>query len=427
MLAKSFKMLLLVAASILLDGCSTPCGAPGGRLCAPVFSITSVAAAPTATPTASPRLAPAPEPEPPPQPDALQAAPPAPERPPQPAPLRIGLLLPLRSPTLGPAAESVRAGFLAAHQREPDGVVVDVIEAGAAGADPLTQYAEAEESEDVIVGPLARPAVTALATSALVRKPTLALNHPEAHAGADPSFANWPAQLLVIGLSLEDEARQVAAWAESEQPDARAVIVAAGAPWQKRVAHAFAEQWRRDGRAVETVELSSLDGKLSDGEIEQLGARLDKDGPALLLAALDAGQTRQLRAVLGGAAPLYGTSALNAGAARAGPELDGARLLDLPWLLQRDHPAVMAYPEPAADPGQPDADMARLYALGIDAYRIAREIGRQPVARFELDGVTGRLAVSFGQGPAHFERLEQAAVYRGAEVAPLPEPEPAYR
>jgi uncharacterized protein len=423
MLAKSFKMLLLVAASILLDGCSAPCGAPGGRLCAPVFSITSVAAAPTAAPTPPRHLAPPAEPAPAPLPEAPQTNPlaaPAPE--PEPAPLRIGLLLPLRSPTLGLAAESVRAGFLAAHQREPDGVVVDVIEAGAAGADPLAQYAEAEESEDVIVGPLARTAVTALAASALVRKPTLALNHPEARAGADPSFANWPAQLLVIGLSLEEEARQVAAWAASEQPAARALIVAAGAPWQKRVAHAFAEQWRRDGRDAQTVELSALDGKLSDGELEQLGARLGEGGPALLLAALDATQARQLRAVLGGATPLYGTSALNAGAAGAGPELDGARLLDLPWLLQRDHPAVMAYPAPAADPGQRDADLARLYALGIDAYRIAREIGRRPVARFELDGVTGRLAVSFGRGPARFERLEQAAVYRGAELAPLLEP-----
>lgn len=415
MLAKSFKVLLWVAASILLDGCSAPCGAPGGRLCAPVFSITSA----PAMPPGARRVAPPPEPEPAPPPAAPQSVQ---EFAPAPAPLRIGLLLPLRSPTLGRAAESVRAGFMAAYQREPDGVVVDLIEAGAPGADPLAQYAEAEERDDVIVGPLARPAVTALAASALVRKPTLALNHPEARAGADPSFANWPAQLLVIGLSLEDEARQVAAWAASEQPAARAVIVAAGAPWQKRVAHAFAEQWRRDGREAETVELSALDGKLSDGELEQLGLRLAEDGPALLLVALDAGQTRQLRGVLGGATPLYGTSALNGGAARAGPELDGARLLDLPWLLQRDHPAVMAYPAPAADPGRLDADLARLYALGIDAYRIARELARHPVARFELDGVTGRLAVSFGQGPARFERTEQAAVYRGAEVAPLPGP-----
>lgn len=421
MLAKSFKMLLLVAASVLQVGCSAPCGAPGGRLCAPVFSITSVAATPTAMPPAARRVAPPPEPEP-------AAPPPAPwsgaQAAPEPAPLRIGLLLPLRSPTLGPAAEYVRDGFMAAHQREPDGVVVDVIETGAAGADPLAEYAEAAEREDVIVGPLARRAVTALASSALVRKPTLALNHPEARAGADPSFANWPAQLLVIGLSLEDEARQVAAWAASEQPGARAVIVAAGAPWQKRVAQAFAEQWRRGGLEPETVELSALDGNLSDGELEQLGARLREGGPALLLAALDVGQTRQLRAALGGATPLYGTSALNAGAAHAGPELDGARLLDLPWLLQRDHPAVMAYPAPAADPGPLEADMARLYALGIDAYRIAREIARHPAARFELDGVTGRLAVSFGQGQARFERLEQAAVYRGADLTPLPDPEP---
>lgn len=416
MLAKSFKVLLLAAGCALLDGCSTPCGAPGdagSRLCAPVSSITSAQTAPRP----SRRPAPAPEPAQQ-QPGANQAEPPA-------APvLRIGLLLPLRSATLGPAAEFVRAGFMAAYGRDPDGVRVSVIESGEAGADPLARYAEAEQRQDVIVGPLARPAVTALAASALVRKPTLALNHPEARAVAE---LDWPPQLLVIGLSLEEEARQVAAWAFAEQPGARAVIVATGAAWQKRVAHAFAEQWARGGEEAEMVELGALDGALSGAELDELGARLRQAGPALLLAALDAGQARQLRAALGGATPLYATSALNSGGADGGAELDGARLLDLPWLLQSDHPAVMAYPPLAADPGRRNADMERLYALGIDAYRIAREIARRPVARFELDGVTGRLSVSFGEGPARFERLEQAAVYRGAEVTPLPAPGPAGR
>jgi outer membrane PBP1 activator LpoA protein len=58
-------------------------------------------------------------------------------------------------------------------------------------------------------------------------------------------------------------------------------------------------------------------------------------------------------------------------------------------------------------------DMDRLYALGIDAFRIAREIGLKPVTTFKMDGVTGRLTVSFGQGPARFERLETGTVYQG--------------
>ena len=99
-------------------------------------------------------------------------------------------------------------------------------------------------------------------------------------------------------------------------------------------------------------------------------------------------------------------------------ELDGVRLLDLPWQVQRDHPAVMVYPHPVQ---AGTADMERLYALGIDAYRVAREISqlgsrqpssRQPTGRFQIDGVTGRLTVEFGQGPARFERIEQPAVFK---------------
>ena len=85
------------------------------------------------------------------------------------------------------------------------------------------------------------------------------------------------------------------------------------------------------------------------------------------------------------------------------------RLLDLPWKIQRDHPAVMVYPQPVM---AGSADMERLYALGIDAYRVAREIGRHPSGRFHLDGVTGKLTIDFGRGPASFERVEPTAIYQ---------------
>jgi outer membrane PBP1 activator LpoA protein len=80
----------------------------------------------------------------------------------------------------------------------------------------------------------------------------------------------------------------------------------------------------------------------------------------------------------------------------------------------------MVYPRPlqTEDRKPGAADMERLYALGIDAYRVAREIARHDASRFHLDGVTGRLTVSFGQGEARFERIEQPAVYKNG--VPLP-------
>jgi outer membrane PBP1 activator LpoA protein len=63
--------------------------------------------------------------------------------------------------------------------------------------------------------------------------------------------------------------------------------------------------------------------------------------------------------------------------------------MDMPWLLQPDHPAVMIYQRREL---QADLDLERLYALGIDAFRIALVLlaGKAEAA---LDGVTGRLTL----------------------------------
>ena len=454
MLAKSANRinLLMLCVAALAAGCaSTPlppdCGAPGG-LCASRTPNTSIAPA-------------QPLPPPPPEPPApaaetfaislpgsaelgSPAAPAAPEsaaRSPAQAgaatpamdqadTMRIGLLLPLRSETLGQAAAAIRAGFMAAWERDHDEIAVSVIETGDVPQDVLAAYAAAQEQQDLIVGPLARNAVAAVAGSPLVRKPTIALNIPE---GA----ALLPSPMLAMGLSVEEEARQAAQWAHAEHPHSRALILSTSMPWQRRIAAAFEAQWQRFGLPAQIIELSTPNGALSLQELSALRPRVQADAPGVLLSALDTDQTRQLRAALldpyqpGGDAgagllrtselPIYGTSALNPGGSFGAPELNGVRLLDLPWQLQADHAAVMSYPRPPASPErrQGAADLERLYALGIDAYRVAREIARHPAGRFQLDGVTGRLQVSFGNGPASFERTEQAAVYRDGQPRPV--------
>jgi outer membrane PBP1 activator LpoA protein len=133
-----------------------------------------------------------------------------------------------------------------------------------------------------------------------------------------------------------------------------------------------------------------------------------------------------LRESIGADLPLYGTSQLNPyspqGWARVErqPDMDGVRFIDLPWLLRPDAPVNAAFARPAASPEQPhSADMERLYALGIDAYQVAREVAAQRSV-FDIDGVTGRLKVSMGGGRARFERIASPAVYQDGVAAPLP-------
>ena len=333
--------------------------------------------------------------------------------------VRIALLLPLRSEALGPAAEALKAGFMAGYERDHDNFTVDVVETGDVAQDVLASYAAAEEQHDIVVGPLARSAVTAVAGSALVNKPTIALNSPEGRADQP-----LPPAMLVMGLSIEEEARQTAQWAAAEQPHAGALIVSGGTPWQHRIAAAYAAQWQRLGLPVRSVELGALNGELGAADLAQLNASLQNQPADVVFAALGAGEARQLRIALGSVLPMYGTSALNPGGDPVS-QLDGVRLVDLPWQLQRDHPAVMVYPRPLPDqPRKPGAaDMERLYALGIDAFRVAREIGRSRAGQFNVDGVTGKLNVSFGQGPSSFERIEQAAVYQNGVAQPMLAPE----
>jgi outer membrane PBP1 activator LpoA protein len=89
------------------------------------------------------------------------------------------------------------------------------------------------------------------------------------------------------------------------------------------------------------------------------------------------------------------------------------RVLEMPWLLEPDSPAVMAY---AKVPAGFNVEMQRLYALGIDAFRVGRLLLAGDTA-FELDGVTGKLRYERAAGP-RVERLALPAEYRnGMPVA----------
>lgn len=343
--------------------------------------------------------------------------------------VRIALLLPLQSETLRAAAEAVRAGFQAAQEREPDGIAVSIVETGDAAHDVLAAYKSASMQNDIVVGPLSRTDVTAVADSGAVERPTIALTPPDRPAAADAMPQQLPRQMLVIGLSVEEEARQLADWAGRDHPGAKAILLFTKSVWQRRAARAFEMQWQQQGREAELIELTANDGFLNGRALLQLKKQMESGKPAVLFLALDARQARQVRAVMGSEAGVYyGTSQINPyvltdrhierSADEQIIDMDGTRLLDIPWQLQADHPAVMVYPRPVVDADQArSADMERLYALGIDAYRVAREIAFQHT-NFELDGVTGKLKVRFDNGHAYFERTAQQAVYRDGSVVP---------
>jgi uncharacterized protein len=305
----------------------------------------------------------------------------------RPAP-HIALLLPIGSPSFGVAAEAVRQGFDEAAKRHPAAPLP--VRAYPISEDPqhvLAGYRDAlAGGAALVVGPLTRAGVTALASSDLVKIPTLALNVPD---GAPQA----PTQFYALSLQVEAEAQQIAHLALS-QGHRRAITVSDPTPLSTRMRVAFVAEFERRGG----YHIAAYAYATDPGELERLRKATTIGVADLIFLALDFPRARALRPYTS-ALPAYGTSQLNPGitGTAAYAELGELRFVDMPWLLQPDHPAVMLYERPAY---QDAPDLERLYALGIDAYRIAQDLlaRRETIA---LDGVTGRLVLGSDR---HFRR-----------------------
>lgn len=333
----------------------------------------------------------------------------------------IALLLPTRSGPLGGAADALRSGFLAAYERDKGGLAVTVIEAADTPGDMLAAYLAASPHYDILVGPLSRTGMTAIVKNAQITKPTVALTQPDLSAGEETRMSPL---LLPIGLSIEAEARQVADWIGAEQGPGKVFVIATAATWQRRVASAFVQQAASAGLVTEVMTIGMTQGVANAGALDQLKQRIQTENPRALFVALTADQALQVRSSVGPEPTMYGISQLNSSNGSDSihlTELNGVRLLDIPWLLTPDNPVVRMYPRRVVSEGAShNADLERLYALGIDAFNVSRQVAKRNVV-FQLRGVTGKLNVGFGIGTPAFERTEPTAAYQDGVVVPLEE------
>ena len=291
----------------------------------------------------------------------------------------IALLLPVDSSTFRRHAEALRDGFLAASQiPDPPTLLIRVYAVGDDPKQAAASYLQAVSTgARLVVGPLVRGAVNAVAAGE-VSVPTLLLNAPE---GALPNKPN----LYVISLQIEAEARQAARLAYRDGRR-RVYTVTGDSLLLKRVNQAFIEAFLQlGGKQAGEFRYSASPAELE--RLREAAATHTADSTYMAFLALDARQTRMVRAALD-PLPLYASSQAYSADPAVAASVAGVRILDMPWLLQRDHPAVMIYPRQTYD----DADFERLYALGIDAWRI----GQALLARHSeiiLDGVTGKLTL----------------------------------
>lgn len=294
----------------------------------------------------------------------------------------IALLLPLQSPAFGPAAEAVQQGFEAAANLEqqglPGGLPVRVYRCQDEEKDIVALYRQAiANGAHAVVGPLTRNGVNALATQQDIPVPTLSLNV------ADNSAAQ---QLYFFGMEVEAEARQMAQLARQYGLH-QATVITTRAQLSKRLQFAFEEEWNRGGGTL----LREIE---FNGTLGELASIADAPDTMVFLAA-DAETARMIRPYLPNRLPIYGTSQLFIGNEETltNYDLNNIRFVDMPWLLQPDHAAVMTYPR--ATPPLP-ADRERFYAMGIDAFRLIQLLLARHVDTFiqPLDGVSGQIQLN---------------------------------
>lgn len=327
-------------------------------------------------------------------------APPAGAETPAPAKIaHVALLLPLNSTAFGRAADAVKQGFMAASAVQAGSLPIKLYSSGDQVDDIVSAYSQATQAgARIVVGPLTKNAVTALAGSQLVSVPTLALNLPEKEGALPP-------QLYLLGLAADVEARQIAqaAFAEGRKT---ATIVASGNALAKRIQAAFAAEWATQGGTL-------VDQLTFAGNADTIRDATQKNKADMLFLAMDGKDARLLRPYLDPAIPAYATSQIYGG--NHNPQkyhdLNGIRFIDMPWLLQPDHMAVMVYPRPEAALG---ADMERLYALGIDAWRLSLMLLNQTDGNaLNLDGVTGQLSLGASR---QFNRSGVRAEFRDGQA-----------
>ncbi|PHV11659.1 penicillin-binding protein activator [Chitinimonas sp. BJB300] len=337
-------------------------------------------------------------------------------QPPPPLPAKqahIALILPTKSKSFAGPAEAVQLGALAGEEKLGDELTpkLRLYPTTERDEDALAAYQQALTNGAIgVIGPLTRGAIAKLAEFGGLEIPVLALNSLEG--------INNVSNLYGLGLSIEAEARQLARLMQADGSTKPLLIATEGA-LSKRTRDAFSNEWHRISGSL-PMEVKFTEGK--DG-LNRLKENMRALGADAVFMAADQKKARLIRPYLGIDQPVYATSHAWSGKfgrmSVANNDLLGVRFVDMPWLLDPYHNDMQQFKH-ASKPLSPDLE--RLYALGLDAYRLSLQIvTAAPGANIELAGVTGNLRMS---DSGEFSRELIRSEIGGQPRTPKPEPEP---
>ena len=336
------------------------------------------------------------------------------------SPHQIALLLPLTGSLAGPGS-AVRDGFMAAYNEAgaPRSVNIKAYDTSANDITTLYQQAIANGA-DYVIGPLAKPEVTAVAK----------MDHPVPTLLLNDTDAGPRDNAYLFGLSPTNEARQVA-YRASKKGLHRVLIIAPSGSWGDDVVNAFSSQWSAGGGEV--VEKLTYDDKTdlnsavrnflhvserlasakqyhvapgSKNSGANVKRRQDFDMIFLLAYPSTARQIMPLlRYYFAGDVPVYSTSTVYSGNTNTmqDKDLDGIIFCDMSWVFSHQLPNKN-WPESLNS-------YNRLYAMGMDSYSLATELNR--LILFPAMTVNNNTGVLYLNGAHQIGRILSWGQFRG--------------
>jgi uncharacterized protein len=288
------------------------------------------------------------------------------------------------------AAASVKDGIEAAGRADTSGQrpALAFVDSTSTGNARSIHAKAVEGGADYVLGPLEKESVDSLAAGPALAVPTLALNQTTRDSQA-------AANLFQFALSPENEAAEAANKAAAMGLKRAAVLYPEG-PWGARLASAFRTQWRRLGGALEAEAVYNPTARNVEKTVT--GLLGDANSDVVFLVATNELAHRlypQIRKA-SASVTVISTSHVYSGVFDAARDrvLAGLYFVDIPWMLDSSGEGALSRRRLSGSSFEVANPLARLYAMGIDAYRIAPRLpalAKSPGAFYP--GQTGGLSI----------------------------------
>ena len=363
-------------------------------------------------------------------------------------PQRIAVLLPLSGNYQAQAA-AVRDGIMAAYYQVAANVKppsLTLYDSGTTPGQALTAYQKAvADGANMVIGPLIKDAVAAVANQGSLPVPVLALNYLDAGKAG-------PADFYQFGLLPEGEAEQAAERAVAEGYT-RGVALVSNDDFGARMFNAFANRFKQlggeilgmqtyipgtkaDGYQDILAQLFNLDASNERAQrlATVLGVHLDFDPRRrqdlqFIFLAGDPDDARTIQPQIaynhGEDLPVYSTSRIyELGENVDNTVLNGISFDDMPWTLEDSGPVAELRGNVQRNWPNNFSGNSRLYALGFDAYRLLPLLYNTHGINQAVPGVTGQLSLD-PDGRVH-RKLDWAEFDDGTPdlLAPIALPPP---